>query len=462
MWKESAYGDRKALFAAQLATHLEEGGDFDRAVLHRIQAGRQALDRGANREAIAHLERALNLLGALPPTAARKRQELAVRVMLGTPLLMTEGYTSSRVQQTFARAFELASRRRRSPQSFPALFGLYRYTLLSGKLKQARQLALQMLRVAEREPGRPRWSTALLAHGAVLFHQGEFAAALAGVEECLRAYRDRTHGRQVLEQGEDDACVALTYAMFALQAMGDVAGASARAEELEAHAAALDHPWVTVQAHGQIGYLCVLRRNSRETLEHAEACLSVAREHGLAPLWIAGASIQKGWALATQGVGESALALMREGLAGLAGGGIRLWETLHCACLAEACMMTGHVDDARRVIEEALANAAETGEHCFLAEVLRWSAEISLRHADALTGDITSQAQAAFHAAISLARQQQAKLFELRATSGLARLLASQGLVHEAREAMTDICSRFADGCNCVELIGQPPPLEGM
>src|SRR5262249_55200200 len=63
---EEVYGDRVGEVAAELAMHFEQGRDYARAVKHLRQAARNHFLRYANREAIAYLSRALDLLEHLP------------------------------------------------------------------------------------------------------------------------------------------------------------------------------------------------------------------------------------------------------------------------------------------------------------------------------------------------------------------------------------------------------------
>ena len=229
--KEHSYGERGLVVAAELAVHFERGGDIARALRYLAEAARQALQRAANREAIGHLQRALQLLASLPASVERDRRELGLQAMLAMPLLMTQGYTAPAVSQAFSRAFELTERVGSAPELFSSLFGLYRHALVSGDLARAERLAKQMLQVAEQEPGRARRATACLAAAAVQYQRGAFESALALAEECLRARGGVPSGQHFIEHREDDVSIALAHAVWLTTVLGFPDKSLAHAEQ---------------------------------------------------------------------------------------------------------------------------------------------------------------------------------------------------------------------------------------
>ena len=124
---EWAFGAQTEDIAAELAAHFERGGESGRAVPYLEQAARKVLRRSAPQQAVRHLERALDILGALPDTTARARQELAVRTTLGPALAAIHGYTARDVEHAYRRARELCERIGSSPGLGPVLFGFWRF-----------------------------------------------------------------------------------------------------------------------------------------------------------------------------------------------------------------------------------------------------------------------------------------------------------------------------------------------
>ena len=166
------------------------------------------------------------------------------------------------------------------------------------------------------------------------------------------------------------------------------------------------------------------------------------------PIWLAAATILRGWAMAEQGRNEEGIAQIQEGLAALRATGAEV-ERPHDLCLlAEACMETGRLDDGLSALTEALAVADEHEDRVYEAETHRLKGELLLKQDDSNA----AEAQSCFQRAIEIARKQSAKSWELRATMSLARLLAKQGRRDEARTMLADIYGWFTEGFDTADL----------
>ena len=118
------------------------------------------------------------------------------------------------------------------------------------------------------------------------------------------------------------------------------------------------------------------------------------------------------------------------------------------ATLAEACLVANRFDDGLSALTEAMATAEDHEEYCHLPELYRLRGKLLLKKEDSNAGD----AQRCFEQAMEIARKQSAKSFELRATTSLARLLASQGRRDEARTMLADIYNWFTEGFDTADL----------
>jgi len=151
-----------------------------------------------------------------------------------------------------------------------------------------------------------------------------------------------------------------------------------------------------------------------------------------------------GWARAQLGRADEGSALIRQGLAGLAEVGTRLYVTDRLTRLAEAQALDGKLGDASNTIEEALQ--ANPEELYFRPETLRIRGDLRLELGQA------ELAETDFREAITLAQKMSAKLWELRATMSLARLLAKQGRRDEARTMLAEIYNWFTEGFDTADL----------
>jgi predicted ATPase len=180
----------------------------------------------------------------------------------------------------------------------------------------------------------------------------------------------------------------------------------------------------------------------------AEECERLGRENSLPMLWAVFAPIAYGLALFREGKIAEGVAPLKAGLAS--------WETIGGmvnlptmrAFLAEAMALTGDLDNALRVIDEQIAQVERPGwkERYFYAEILRLKGWML-----SLTGDLEN-AERSFHASLDWARRQQAKMWELRTSTSLARLWQNQGKRQDAYELLAPVYGWFTEGFDTKDL----------
>jgi predicted ATPase len=194
-----------------------------------------------------------------------------------------------------------------------------------------------------------------------------------------------------------------------------------------------------------------LRGDARAAREAAERLIALSTEHGFT-FWLAQAEIGRGAAMAALGRNEEGITQMREGLAALRA----LTPRPQYLCLlAKACIETGRLDDGIGALTEAQAVAENRN---YEAETRRLMGELLLKQ----DGSNVAESENCFRRAIEVARKQSAKSWELRATTSLARLLASQGHREEARANLADIYNWFTEGFDTADLIDARALLEDL
>jgi predicted ATPase len=207
------------------------------------------------------------------------------------------------------------------------------------------------------------------------------------------------------------------------------------------------HPGTVYEALYNASGLHWLRREVHAVHERTEAAMALASEHGSPPM-LALLQHQQGWVLAAQGRYEEGMAQMRQGLAALRTMGEEVGRPRLLALLAEAYGKSGQAEEGLRLLAEALALVDNTGERQDEAEIHRLKGELLLWQ----TVPDAPQAEACFHQALTIARRQQAKSWELRAATSLARLWQQQGKRAEARELLAPIYNWFTEGFDTVDL----------
>jgi predicted ATPase len=175
-----------------------------------------------------------------------------------------------------------------------------------------------------------------------------------------------------------------------------------------------------------------------QRLEEAEA-LAVEQRLGL----VLEPQILRGAVLTSQAASSDAAACLREGLAARPGARLRPYGL---ARLAEALAQRGEHGAALAAVQEGLEAQEQRGQR-------RWEAELHRLEGIALCGlNRLEECQSAFGAALRAARRQQAKSYELRAATSLARLWGEQGRRANARELLASVYSWFTEGFDTADL----------
>jgi predicted ATPase len=193
------------------------------------------------------------------------------------------------------------------------------------------------------------------------------------------------------------------------------------------------------------------RRETNIVRERAEALIALATELGGA-LWDAWGTIFLGWALAEQGQREEGIAHLQRGLVALRETGAEMTRPHFLTLLAEMQGQVGQVEEGLAILTEALDIAAMTSERWFEAETYRLKGELTLQSSVQGLESRVKDAEECFLKAIEIARQQQAKSLELRATVSLARLWQQQGKHREARDTLSAIYGWFTEGFDTKDL----------
>jgi predicted ATPase len=189
----------------------------------------------------------------------------------------------------------------------------------------------------------------------------------------------------------------------------------------------------------------MVRHDGSRTLPQVQACLALAREHEI-PLWIAVSTFSLAWA--RWQVGDKGFEVkMRDGIELMRRQHLGVFVPLHATALAEAEAKAGRLGVGLANLDAELAATELSGQHWFDAEVHRTRGEILLQHASDVAG-----AEAAFVRAIEIARNQQARTFELRAALALAKLYQVTGRGQAARELLGPSVSGFIEGPELPEI----------
>jgi predicted ATPase len=444
---EEGYGAEAQQIAAELATHFSQGRDVWRAIPYLRLAGENALRRSAYQEAIEHLTHGLALLHTLPETTQRSTHELAVLTVLGPALMAKKGYAAPEVERTYFRARELCQQLGDTPQLFPSLRGLWVFYLLRADLETAHELSEQLLALAQSTQDSGHL---LAAHHTVgqsaLWYRG-LAPARAHLEQGIALYDAAYHRSHAVVYGQDSGVACRALVALVLWFQGYPEQALQRASAALTLAQELAHPNSLAVAMHFAAWIHLLRRQVQRTSGQAETLVALARRQGL-PFWEAAGRIWSGWAAVAQGQGVAGMTQLRQGVAAWQDTGATLALPQYQILLAEAYGQVGQPDRGLTVLTEALELVGHTGERLWKAELYRLQGQLLLAH----TRDNRPEAETCLRAALAIARSQQARSWELRAATSLARLWQEQGKRGAACELLTPVYGWFTEGFDTQDL----------
>jgi TOMM system kinase/cyclase fusion protein len=429
-----------------VAHHYTAAGLSEPAIPYWLKAGQQAAKRSANVEAINHLSQGLELIKNLPETPERVQQELALQLSLGQALIASIGYGVPEVGTTFNRARELCLKLGETPQLFPALRGLAMFYFLRAEMQTARELGERILNIAQSSQDPSFLIEAHLVLGMILFHMGELVPSFEHLERGLALYEPQQHRELAFVYGRDPVVQCLDYMSWILFDLGYPDQALEKREEALKLAHQLAHPYSLVIALLWSAWSYHFRREASAVQEQAEAVIALCTEHNF-PVWLGAGIILRGWSLAEQGEIEKGIAQMREGIAGWRAAGSETGVPKMHSILAEMLGKAGQIDEGLALLTEALATMERTNEHWGDAEAHRIKGELML-----MQGADEAEVEACYHQAIEVARRQQARLRELRATVSLSRLWQKQGKTEEAGQMLQEIYDWFTEGFDTKDL----------
>jgi len=179
--------------------------------------------------------------------------------------------------------------------------------------------------------------------------------------------------------------------------------------------------------------------------ERADQVVAVATEQGF-PFWGAAGLMYRGWLKAKNGEVTEGISLLHRGLMAYRATGAEIQMPTFIALLAKACDIAGEIDESLTLLDDALQIVERTGERWLAAELNRHKGQLLL-----LQGHFVA-AEELYHKALGIAREQEAKLWELRAAASLARLRRDQGRIAGARDLLAPVYGWFTEGFDTPDL----------
>jgi predicted ATPase len=281
-----------------------------------------------------------------------------------------------------------------------------------------------------------------------LLFQGHISRALHHFEQSIKLYNPSEHGSLAYTVGIDYGVLALAYAAQCHFFLGHPDRVLALNEAAVALAKRVEHPLSLANALFWSGLAHLQQRGEIDrTRERAEELIALSEQLGF-PLYLGLGRFLRGWARVESGEAEAGIAEIQQAMVELAETGTALGAPQILFAVAEGLRKVGRHRDALGALGLGVAQAEQQGQHCYDAELHRLRAEILLD----MDGNAALEAEALFGQSLEIARRQEAKTFELRAATSLARLWQRQGKRDAARDLLAPVYAWFTEGFDTRDL----------
>jgi predicted ATPase len=437
-----------------LARHCTEAGLIEQAASLWGKAGQRSLERSALVEAVAQLTRALNQIATLPASPALRREEMKLQVALITPLTHVKGYAAPETNAAVERARQLIEQAETLGEPpddplllFSVLYGVWvaNYVAFDGGMM--RELSTEFLALAEKQRATMPLSVGHRLVGTSLACTGDIAQGRAHLDRAAALYNPTEHRPLALRFGQDVRVAILSNRALALWMLGHPTAALADTDQLLTDAREIGQAATVMYALFHAAHIQLFRGNYQAVNTLGEEVVALAEEKG-ALLWKGSGVIDQGYVSALTGKASDAVQMITAGIGLWRATGATAWMPLYRLHLAKAYSELDQFDEAWRNIRDAMSAIEDTKERWWEAEVNRTAGEITQLSPER----DAAKAEEYFERALAVARQQQAKSWELRAAMSLARLWRDQGKVSQARELLAPVYGWFTEGFDTRDL----------
>ena len=429
-----------------LAHHYSQAGLVDLAIEFWGRAGARSADRSAHYEAVGHFGCALDLVGKLPPSHQRDERELELTLALAVSLIAVDGFGSIRVEECAVRAKGLSEKLYGSQNCFAAQRVAWNSSLMRQPVPRTAALARDLVGLAEEDGNPAKLAVAHRALGYSLLIAGQFREAAETLARGATLADTGLQGEFAI-YGEHPSMVCRAYGGQVKILMGFPESGMRLIKAAVSHARHQDNAHSLAWALGVAAHVSQSQHEFAATARFASEAIETAREHRM-PQWLALGERCKGWAIHQLGDFEGGLNLLRQG--------VRRWyetgavlHTTHCEiCLAESYLLQGDAAAARSHLSAARAHCTGYGEKYLVAEIDRLEALLLQ-----CEGAPTEMVEECLAKALDVARQQGARLFELRSATALAQIIAEHN-EHKAVDILAPIYNWFTEGFDTLGLEG--------
>jgi DNA-binding SARP family transcriptional activator/predicted ATPase len=443
---EAIYADDLDAVSGQIASHYERAGMIEQALPYYRRAAAVAQRVYANEDAISLLSRSLALLELLPASTKRDKQELSLRLALAPLYRMTKGWAAPELERVLDRALALCDTVGDDAQRAQTLYGLQSVYVVQAKLEKVQILSDELYTLYQGSLGTaPPPFAGMMLTGARL-HLGRITEANAQFAEIIAAH-DPDQILHIQEsQGSNYAAHARAWQAHALWCLGYPQQAQERGLDAVKLVQDLNQPFNQALVSAYLALLQQLCADEGVAREHAERAYELTSKYQ-APYYHAWATILVSYALAVEQPDGERIGRLRDSITAFKAMGARLRLPYYLSLLAQVYGRAGRAEEGLAAIDEALSAARTHNERWWDAELHRLRGELLF-----MDGADAFDVEAALIRASEIARLQQTRSLELRATMSLARFWIAQQRPDDARHRLKDVYNWFTEGFETPDL----------
>jgi DNA-binding SARP family transcriptional activator len=422
---EKLYARARPEIALQLAWHFQQAGRPAQAAKYLLVAGRRSLNLGAHSQAMAHYDRCLGLLRQLSESPQRTRLEIQVQLARGVPLLAMQGWGNPQAVQAVNQAIEFLEQFPENSSDASILLALYfqadHFTAQNNMPEALARVLLLLPRISADTEASYRTLACTVA-GQVFFFAGQPVNATQYLQQAISIYRSEDQsfltgvtGRNVLQN-------CLVWNAWVQWLVGHPTQARATSRQAIEMARQHNNPLDLAMALAVGGALFYAIQNEPERAGiYAQECLNLSNRSDLHGDGMLGQTVL-GWVQVQQGEFESGLALLRKGLEAWESSGALTMLPLNLMLLADSLSLAGQAAEALETVVNLVEMIERTGRRALEAHLYWLQGQILIRERRRTGPDWRPDLSpaACFERSIEVARRQQARSLELRATTSLA------------------------------------------
>jgi len=424
-----------------MAHHCTEAGDYKNAAKFWLRAGRMAMQRFANSDAVAHLHNSLNCLKYIKDGPEKIEIEIKLQSSLGAVYMPLKGYSATEVEEAYGRAYRLCCNVGNTSTIFPVLCGLWAFYLARGDLDTARELALKLQVIANKSANEAYEFEALRAIGVTAFLSGNIKEAykylLRGIEFNVPS-RSKRDPNPIFEQDTEVALLG-SVACVCWQ-LGYWDEALNRINQTLSLAIKLNHPLSVAHASSYKTIILQLRGDASGTEALANSVIELCKKYDL-PFWLHTNKMLLSWARFDQSNDKRHIGDFERALDTYIRAGSQLATTYYKTLLARMYIQVNDFKSALSVINQAISRLEIHQEQLFKAEIFRLKAEALSQAGISKTAEI----EIWFIKAIDFSQYQDSLSLELRATTSYCRFLKSQKQYSKAHKLLSAIVSNISE-----------------